>query len=72
MTHQGAGQRGGCTPCFGRAFGTDVGKAGWSCEEIHAGQALVLLRIPSQLHAAAQQLRSLLPGPLPPAQGDAG
>lgn len=68
MTLQGAGQRGGCTPCFGRGFGTNVGRAGWSSDEVHAGQSLVMLRIP---HSSMMQHRNLLPGPLPPAQGDA-
>lgn len=55
VAHQGAVHRAGCSPCFGRGFGTDVGRAGWSCEEVHAGRSLVLLRIPSQLHAATQE-----------------
>lgn len=67
MTLQGAGQRGGCTPWFGRGFGTDVGKAGWSSEEL--GSPWCCLGSP---HSSMMQHRNLLPGPLPPAQGDAG
>lgn len=66
MTHQGAGQRGGCSPCFGRGFGTDVGKAGL---ELGGGPCWCCLGSP---HRSMLQHRNSLPGPLLPSQGDIG
>lgn len=69
MTPQGAGQRGGYTPCLAGALGLMWERQGGAVRRSMLGSPWCCLGSP---HSSMMQHRTLLPGPLPPAQGDAG